>query len=107
VQSGRTQHMRSDQLDQWRQARRARADPVGHGRDVELDALSGKALALAIERLMMAVFGIKDNRQQAGTGAAAGNGVEGCRRLGDLFAVATGELLTDRLHHLPLPGHHL
>jgi hypothetical protein len=99
--------MQSDQLDERGQARGAGADPIGHGRDVEIDALAGKALALAVERLMMAVFGVEDHCQQAGAGAAAGNGVERCRRLGDLFAAAAGELLAHRLHHLPLPRHHL
>ena len=41
VQPGSTQHMQPDQLDEWGQRRRARADPVGHGRDVEIDALAG------------------------------------------------------------------
>jgi hypothetical protein len=33
--------------------------------------------------------------------------MERCRRLIDLLAVAAGELLPDRLDHLPLPGDHL
>ena len=63
MQPGSTQHMPPDQLDQWRQACRAGADPIGHRRDVELDALAGKAVALAVERLVMAVFGVGDHRQ--------------------------------------------
>jgi hypothetical protein len=49
--------MAPDQLDQRGQRRRAAADPIGHRRDVEIDALAGKAFALAVEWLMMAVLG--------------------------------------------------
>jgi hypothetical protein len=38
--------MQPDQLGQRCQARRAGADPISHRRDVEIDALAGKALAL-------------------------------------------------------------
>ena len=107
MQPGRAQHMAPDQLDQRSQRRRARADPVGHGRDVEIDALAGKAFALAVERLMMAVLGIEDHRQQAGPGPPARYGMKGCRRLGDLVAAAAGELLAHGLHDFPLPRHHL
>ena len=107
VQPGSAQHMAADQLDERSQRRRAGADPIGHRRDVELYALAGKAFALAIERLMMAVFGIEDHRQQAGAGTPARDGVKGCRRLGDLLAAAAGELLAHGLHDFPSPRHHL
>ena len=41
MQPGSVQHLQPDQLDQWGGGRRAGADPVGHGRDVEIDALAG------------------------------------------------------------------
>src|SRR5580704_14090732 len=46
--------------------RRARADLVGQRRQVELDAFAGIALALAVERLMLAVLLKQDHRQQVG-----------------------------------------
>jgi hypothetical protein len=107
VQPGSTQHMVPDQFDQRSQRCGASADPVGHRRDVEVDALAGNAFALAIERLMMAVFGIEDHRQQAGAGPPAGDGMKRCRRLGDLLTAAAGELLAHGLHDFPLPRHHL
>ena len=66
VQALGGQHMAADQLDQRRQAGGAGADPIGQGRDVELDALAGIALALPVERLVLAELGVQDHRQQAG-----------------------------------------
>src|SRR5215469_3207501 len=98
--------MQPDQLDQRRQACRAGADPVGHGRDVEIDALAGKAFTLAIERLMMTVFGVENHCQQAGAGPPARDGMKGCRRLGDFLTAAASELLAHGLYDFPL-RHHL
>jgi hypothetical protein len=55
----------------------------------------------------LAELGVEDHRQKAGSGPAAGDDVEGGRRLGDLLAGAAGELLPDGLNDLPLPGDHL
>ena len=63
--------------------------------------------ALPVERQVIAVLGMEDHRQQPGAGPAAGDGMERRRRLGDLLARPAGELLTDGLDHLPLPGDHL
>jgi hypothetical protein len=101
------QDMAADQLDQRRQRRGTGTDPVGQGRDAELDAFAGKALALPIERQVKPVFAEQDRRQQAGAGPAAGKRVKRRRRLGDPLARPAAELLADGLDHLPLPGDHL
>ena len=44
------QHVSLDQRHQWRQRRRAGADPVRQGRGIELNALPSERLALAMER---------------------------------------------------------
>src|SRR4051794_13653910 len=53
-----------------------------------------------------------DHGQQAWAGPSSCDGMERCRRLADLLAVAAGELLPHRLDHFPLtrnrfqrPGH--
>ena len=62
------------------------ADMIGQRRDVEIDALAGIALALPVERLVLAVLGVKDHRQQARPDVAARDDMERRRRLGDLLA---------------------
>ena len=101
------QDVAADQLHEWRQRRGTGADPVGQGRDVEIDAFAGKALALAVERQVKTVLAEQDHRQQSGAGAAAGDRVERRRRLADPLARSAAELLADGLDHLPLPGDHL
>ena len=96
----------ADQLDERRQRGAAGADPVGQRRDLQLDALAGIDLALPVQRLMLAELGIEDHRQQVRAGPAAGDRVEGRRRLGDRLAGAAGKLLPHGLDHLPLPRHH-
>src|SRR6266540_2751568 len=64
-------------------------------------------LALAIERQMQPIFGKQHLSEQSRSGAAAGDGMRGCRRLADLLAGATGELLAYMLDHLPLAGNDL
>jgi hypothetical protein len=78
---------------------------IGHGGDVELDAFLGVALALAVERLMHPVLLEQDHGEQAGAAPAPGDDVERCRRLGDLLAVAAGELLAHGLLDEPVPRH--
>jgi hypothetical protein len=56
---------------------------------------------------MLAVLLEHDHGQQAGAGPAARDRVERGGWLADLLAVPAGELLTDGLDDLPLPGHHL
>ena len=65
----------------------------------------GVALALAVEGLMHPVLLEQDHRQQAGAAPAARDDVERCRRLGDLLAIAAGELLAHGLLDEPVPWH--
>src|SRR5256885_8623309 len=96
-----------DQLDERGKAGGAGADPIGQGRYVEIDALTGIAFALPVQRLVFAELGVKDHRQQARARAAAGNDVERRRRLGDPLAAATGETLPPRLDYPPPSPHAL
>ena len=59
------EHMRLDQLVQRRQRGGAGADLIGQRREAELDALAGVALALPVERLVLAELLEQDHRQQA------------------------------------------
>ena len=51
VGARRRQHVAADQFDQRRQRRSGGTDPVGEGRDVEIDAFAGEALALALSSM--------------------------------------------------------
>ena len=69
-----------------------------------VDRLTGTpcvALGLPVERLMLAKLLEQHHRQQAGSGPAPRDHVEGRWRLVDLLAVPATELLTDVLDHLP------
>ena len=101
------EHMPADQLEDRVQRGHARADMVGHRRHVEVDALAGIALALPVERLVLAELGIEDHRQKAWPDPAAGDDMKRRRRLADLLARPAGELFANGLDHLPLPRHHL
>ena len=100
-------HVRLDQRGERRKRGRARAHPVRHGRDVDLDALAGIRLALPVQRQVLAELGFQDHRQQLGASPAAGDRVERRRRLRDRLARPAGEPLPHRLHHLPPPRDHL
>ena len=80
---------------------------VGQGGQAEGDALPGVALRLPVQRLMLAELLEHDHGQQARPSPAAGGDVEGCGCLGDLVAVAAGELLADVFEDDPLTGDHL
>ena len=97
----------ADQLGQRAQHRHTGADMIGQGRDVEVDAFPGVSLALPVQRLVLAVLGVKDHRQQARPDRAARNDMERRRRLADLLAGAAGELFAHGLDHFPLPRHDL
>ncbi len=71
------EHMRLDQIDQRPEHNRAGADQIGHGRQTEIDALPGIALALAIERLVDAVLLEQDHGQEAWAGKAARDHMKG------------------------------
>jgi hypothetical protein len=107
VQAFGGEHMGVDQRHQRRERGGAGADPVGDGRDAELDALSGVGLALAVQRQVLAELRLEGHGQQVRPGPAAGDRMERRRRLGDRLAGAAGEPLAYGLDHLPLPRHHL
>ena len=100
-------HMSLDQLIERQQCRRAGADVTGHGRDRELDALPGKLLALPVERLVIGVFADQDHGQQARSGEASRDHVEGRGWLRDLLAGTAAELLAYMLSDKQLPRHHI
>jgi hypothetical protein len=98
-----SEDMRLDQLVERCQHGRAGADMIGHGRDRELDPLARIVLALPVERLMVGVLLNQHHRQQARSGKAPGDRVEGCGRLRDPLARPAAELLPHMLGHEPLP----
>ena len=81
--------------------------PLGHSRQRDRHAFERIALALPVQRLMLAKFLEHDHGQKTGTGPSPRYGMEGRRRLADLLAVPAAELLADRFDHLPLPGYAL
>ena len=101
------QNMGLDQRMQRLQRRRAGADLVGQRREAEIDAFAPIALALPVQRLMLAELLEQDHRQQVRPGEAARRHMERRRRLGDRLAVPARELLAHRLDHLPLARDHL
>ena len=74
---------------------------------LEIDAFAGIALALPVQRLMLAELLEQDHRQQVRAGKAARRHMEGRRRLRDRLALPARELLAHRLDHLPLARDHL
>lgn len=91
-----------NQLMNWLQGRGTRADLIVRRRQTEVDPLSGIALTLAIERLMLGELLAQDHRQKAGPGKASRRHMQGCWRLRNLLAFAAGELLPHGLNDLPL-----
>ena len=79
--------IRLDPTQQWRQHGAARAHLVSQGRQAERHALSGIALRLAVQRLMLPVLLEQDHRQQARAGPAARDDMKRRRRLADPLAV--------------------
>ena len=57
------EHVRTDQIVQRPQQRRATAYLVGERRQAQLDTLAGVALRLAVERLVLPVLLEQDHRQ--------------------------------------------
>ena len=101
VQALGAEHVAADELVERHQHGGAGADVIGHGRHVDRDAFASIALALPVERLMGAILLEQNHRKQAGSGAPAGNNMEGCRWLGDRLAVPARELLAHGLLHEP------
>jgi hypothetical protein len=84
------------------------ADPVGQGRAIELDALAGIDLRLAVKRQMVGVLGDDHLRHQRLGRQAALDQPLRRRHLGDLaLAGAAGILEPPRDDHLELRRHHV
>ena len=62
------QHIARQGIEQRLQQCAAGTHPAGHGRTIDLDAISGINLALAIERKVIAVLGYQHMGQKTGTG---------------------------------------
>lgn len=103
----RGHHMLLDQSMKRPQDGRARADLVGQGGQAEINPFPGIALALAVQRLMLAELLEQHHGKQVGTGEAARGDVEGCRRLGDRLTLPARELLAHSLDDLPPARDHL
>ena len=101
MQTIRRHDMGRDQIVQGLQRHRARADLVGQGRQAQIDAFARVAVALPIQRLMLAVLLEQDRRQQVGARPAPRRRMKRRRRLRDLLASPAGEFLAHRLDHLP------
>ncbi len=99
--------VRADAVIEGPKEHRAAADLVGQRRDAEINALTGIALRLAVQWLMLPVLLKQHHREQARADKASRQHVEGGRGLRDPLAGATGELLPNVLQHLPVPRHHL
>src|SRR5262249_57984715 len=97
----------SDKRKERLQCRCAGADLVGQCRQAEIDALPPVALALPVQRLMLAELLEQDHSQQVGAGKAAWRHIERRRRLRDRLALPARELLAHRLDHLPLARDYL
>jgi len=78
---------------------------VGHRRQRDRHAFQRIAFSLAVQRLMLTELLEHDHRQQAWASPTSCNGMERCRRLADLLAVAARELFAHRLDHFPLARH--
>lgn len=99
--------VRFDQRMQRAQRKGARAHLIGQRRHAEVYSFPTKALALSVQRLVLAEFLEQDQREKVGAQEAARRRMEGRRRLRNLLARAAGEPLPHRLHHLPLPWNDL
>ena len=73
------------------------ADLVGQGRKADIDALLGKSLGLPVQGQMLPELLKEDRGQEVGASPSPSCRVERRRRLADLLAIPTGELLTANL----------
>jgi hypothetical protein len=97
------EHMAADFGQDRIEGRGAGADPVGEGRNVEVDPLAGEGVGLTVQRQMVAKLADQDHGEQARASEAARDGVRRRRRLGDGLAVPAGEFLAHALDDLPAP----
>ena len=79
----RRHHVRTDRLDQRTHQRRGLSHPTSQCRPVQIEAVAGIDLGLAIQRQVVAVFRHQHMRQQTRPGQAALDRQAWGRRLGD------------------------
>jgi len=101
------QDMSADEIVERSQNYGAAANLVGERRKAQVHAFARIAFGLPVERLMLPVLLEHYHGQQAWTGEAARQDVEGCWYLRDALADSARELLAHGLYHFPLPWHHL
>jgi len=99
------QHMALEQHEQRFGDHAHHADLVGKGREAERHAFGGEAVALAVERLVQAVFLEDEAGEEVRAEHAARGDVERCRRLADRLATAAGDLLADGADDLVTGGY--
>ena len=99
--------MRLDQRMQGLQCLGDGTELAGQCRKTELHTFSGITLGLPVQRLMLTVLLEGNHRQQARPRPTSRRRMERRRWLADLLTLPAGELLPDRLNHLPLPRDHL
>src|SRR5208283_1489064 len=92
MQTFASQDMGLDQRMERSQDRGAGAHLVGQRRHTQIDALTGVAFALPVQRLMLPELLKQDHRQKVRSGKAARRHVERRRRLRDLLAFPAGKL---------------
>src|SRR5882762_925923 len=104
--------MSFDKTKERIERRTDRSHRVGHGRERDRHPFQSVTLGLTVQGLMLTELLEHDHRQQAWASPTSCNGMERCRRLADLLAVAARELFAHRLDHFPLarrrfqrPGH--
>ena len=101
----RGHHMAAERLHQRRQQPAAITDPVGQGRAIKLDPLSGIDLRLAVQRQVIGVLGHQHVREQSRSGQAARDRPRGCCHLHDALAAGAAELRPHMPHHLEVLRH--
>ena len=97
-------NMRFHKAKERIECRADRAHRVGHGRQRDRHAFQGITLGLTVQWLVLAELLEHDHRQEARPRPAPRDDMERRRRLRDLLALPAGELLANRLDHLPLTG---
>ena len=91
VNLGAGQYIAVQRRHQRPQQSTALTDPAGQCRPFQINAFTSIDVALPIERLVIAVFGHENLRQQAGTGSAFGNRSIRGNRLNNTVAGRAGK----------------
>jgi hypothetical protein len=101
------QRMGLQALEERIQSRAAGPNLIGQSRQAQLNPLTGVALSLPVQRLMLTKLLEEDHGEQAGASPAARNHMERRRSLANGLTIAARELLAHMLDDLPLAGDHL